>query len=201
MKKALSKCFWYDSVKDRFTIGTVHSFQGSECDVLLYSPVVAEGMANHLLKFAAEKKDLINVTVTRAKNLLYIVGDLHACQSVPSDTPLYKLASYAELLRKQKQYPLNAVEKKMADILEDLKLYYVPQYELGQYRLDFLLNTPSGEHYDIEVDGDVHLTAKAIEHDARRDEYVKNRGFKIIRFAARDVLYRENLIKERLTRI
>ncbi len=201
MRQALSKCSWYNSVESRFTIGTAHSFQGSECDVLIYSPVVADGMADYLIKFAAEQKDLINVTVTRAKNLLYIIGDLHACQADSSDTPLHQLASYAERIRKQQQHPLNAAEKAMAAILEELKLSYASQYECGQYRLDFLLNTPSGERYDIEVDGDIHLTAEAIKHDQRRDAYVESRELKILRFAARDVTHKPDLIKARLMRI
>ncbi len=201
MRKALSNLSWFRSVEDRFTIGTAHSFQGSECDVLVYSPVVAEGMENYLIKFAAAQKDLINVTVTRAKNLLYIVGDLHACQAASSDTPLHQLATYAERIRKQQQHPMNAAEKAMAEVLEGLKLSYVPQYELGQYRLDFMLNSPSGERYDVEVDGDIHLTADAIKHDERRDAYVESRGLKILRFAARDVIHKPEVIKERLMRI
>jgi very-short-patch-repair endonuclease len=64
-----------------------------------------------------------------------------------------------------------------------------------------LLNAPSGERYDIEVDGDIHLTAEAIKHDERRDAYVESRKLKILRFAARDLLHKPDLIKERLMRI
>ncbi len=201
MRKALSKLSWFQSIEDRFTIGTAHSFQGSECDVLVYSPVVAEGMENYLVKFAAAQKDLINVTVTRAKNLLYIVGDLYACQAASPDTPLHQLATYAERIRKQQQHPMNEAEKAMTEVLESLKLSYTPQYEFGQYRLDFMLNSPSGDRYDIEVDGDIHLTAEAIKHDERRDAYVESRGLKILRFAARDVIHKSGVIKERLMRI
>jgi len=201
MRKALSKCTWFKSVEDRFTIGTAHSFQGSECDVLIYSPVVAEGMQDYLIKFAAEQSDLINVTVTRAKNLLYIVGDLHACQSASPDTPLHQLASYAERIRKQQHQPMNAAEKAMAKILEELKLNYTSQYEFGDYRLDFVMNSPSGDQYDIEVDGDIHLTAEQIQHDERRDAFVESKGLKILRFAARDVINKPDLIRDRLARI
>ncbi len=201
MRQALSKCSWYEPVASRFTIGTVHSLQGSECDVLVYSPVVAEGMENYLVKFAASQKDLINVTVTRAKNLLYIIGDLQACQNAQADTPLHQLAAYAEKLRKQKQYPLNEAEKAMSRTLDELKMSYTPQYILGQYRLDFLLNAPSGDRYDLEVDGDIHLTADAVKHDEVRDAFVGSKGFKILRFAARDVMHKPELIKERLMRV
>lgn len=201
MRKVLSKRPWFEPVADRFTIGTAHSFQGSECDVLVYSPVVADGMESYLVKFAAAQEDLINVSVTRAKNLLYIIGDLHACQSASSDTPLHQLAAYAEKIRKLQKHPLNAAEKRMADLLDELKLSYTPQYEFGEYRLDFIMNSSSGEQYNIEVDGDIHLTADAIQHDERRDAYVQSKGMQIIRFAARDVMNKPELIKKRLQRM
>ncbi len=201
LKKAFAQTPWFRAVESRFTIGTVHSFQGSECDVLVYSPVVAENMDRHLVKFAATQDDLINVTVTRAKNLLCIVGDISACQEVALDTPLYQLANYAEKLRKQQRHPLNFAEKSLADILDGLKLSYAPQYEIGEYRLDFAVNAPSGERYNVEVDGDVHLTAEAVRHDARRDAFVKSQGFKVLRFTARDISHRPQAVKERLMRI
>lgn len=201
MRKKLSSFRWFKSIESSFTIGTAHSFQGSECDILIYSPVITEGLDKHLIEFAAAQPDLINVTVTRAKNLLYIVGDLDACQSAPSQTPLYQLAAYAEERRQYRQIPLNKIEKITAGILDELKLVYVPQYPLGSYRLDFLVNAPSGERYDLEIDGDIHLTAKAVQYDERRDAYVTNQGFKILRLSARDIFHKPEIIKERLMRI
>lgn len=201
LKKAFAKLPWFKAAEDRFTIGTAHSFQGSECDILIYSPVIAGDMQRHLVKFASAQSDLINVTVTRAKRLLYIIGDIYACQKISPDAPLYALASYAEKLQKRKKHPLNHAENALAAILDELKISYIAQYEIGQYRLDFLVNATSGQPYDVEVDGDIHLTAEAVEHDARRDAYVKNQGLKVLRFTARDVLHRPHVIKEMLARI
>lgn len=201
LNKAFLKLPWFKDVEDRFTIGTAHSFQGSECDVLIYSPVVSENMERHLVKFASAQSDLVNVTVTRAKSLLYIIGDIYACQKVAPDSPLYELANYAEKLQKRKRHPLNFSENALACILDELKLSYIDQYEIGQYRLDFLVNAVSGQVYDVEVDGDIHLTADAVEHDARRDAYVRNQGIKVLRFTARDIVHRPQIIKEMLARI
>lgn len=129
------------------------------------------------------------------------VQNILTTDTASSDTPLHQLAAYAERIRKLKKHPLNPAEKKMAALLDELNLCYTPQQELGNYRLDFLLNSPLGEQYNIEVDGDVHLTPKAIQHDERRNAFVQSRGLKIIRFAARDVLHRPELIKEILARI
>lgn len=201
MTKALSHTSWFEGVKDRFTVGTVHSFQGSECDVLVYSPVVTDDLDGFLKNFAASQSDLINVTVTRARNLLYIVGNLQACQSVSADSPLFKLANYAENLRQRTLHSLNAAEQAMSEILDEVGLTYTPQYSLGKYRLDFLVNSYTGDQYDLEVDGDIHLTADSIRHDDIRDAYVQNKGLKIIRFSARDVMNNALLIKQYLERI
>lgn len=201
LTKAFSSRPWFKAVESRFTIGTAHSFQGSECDVLVYSPVAAENMERHLVKFAAAQDDLINVTVTRAKNLLYVIGDIQACQKVSPGTPLCELANYAEKLQKRQRHPLNAAEKGLANILDELGLSYIPQYEIGGYRLDFLVNAASGQRYDIEVDGDIHLTASAVEHDARRDAYVKSQGLKVLRFTARDIVHKPAIVNDLLARI
>ena len=40
----------------------------------------------------------------------------------------------------------------------------------------------------IEVDGEVHATPGAPEHDAQRDAYLRSRGLTVIRVPARDIL-------------
>lgn len=201
LKSAFEKLPWFPQVEKRFTIGTAHSFQGSECHVLIYSPVVAENMEKHLIKFASAQNDLINVTITRAQLVLCIIGDIYACQKLPTSIPLNALAAYAENLRTQKRYPLNFPEQALANILDELKFSYKAQYQMGGYRLDFIVNTVSGDRVNIEVDGDIHLSGESIQHDVRRDAYIKSQGIKVIRFAARDVCNKPALIKELLTRI
>lgn len=201
LNRAFADRPWFKAVENRFTIGTAHSFQGSECDVLAYSPVVAENMERYLVKFASAQNELINVTVTRAKKLLYIIGDMHACQKLSANTPLQALALHAETLQRRQRHPLNFAENALAQILDALALSYIPQYEIGDYRLDFLVNAASGDRYDIEVDGDIHLTADAVAHDVRRDAYVRHQGLKVLRFTARDIINRPQVIKELLARI
>ena len=201
MRKALSAKPWFKSVENRFTIDTAHSFQGSECNILVYSPVVARGIEGNLINFAARDKNMINVIATRAKNLFYIVGDFQYCQSKLPDTPLSQLANYAEEILRRQNHPLNCVEKKMAGYLDELEFSYKSQYKYKGYRLDFLANSPSGERYNIEVDGDNHNNRDAIQHDDGRDAYIQSKGIEVIRFAARDVRSKPELVKARLRRL
>jgi superfamily I DNA and/or RNA helicase len=70
---------WWDQVKGRLTVGTAHRFQGDERDVMIFSPVVAEGMRPRLVRWVADADQLLNVALTRARAALHVVGDLSAC--------------------------------------------------------------------------------------------------------------------------
>jgi len=44
---------WWEDVRGRLTVGTAHRFQGDERDVMIFSPVVTEGMAPRLVRWVA----------------------------------------------------------------------------------------------------------------------------------------------------
>jgi hypothetical protein len=70
---------WWEQVKQRVTVGTAHRFQGDERDVMIFSPVVAQGMQPRLVRWVADDDQLLNVAITRARAALHVVGDLRAC--------------------------------------------------------------------------------------------------------------------------
>lgn len=83
----------------------------------------------------------------------------------------YKLNHYSN----GPSYP----ERYWKKILDKANIKYVEQYPIHTYLLDFALVE---EKIDIEIDGDQHyLDPRIIESDKRRNEYLKNLGWKIIR--------------------
>lgn len=83
----------------------------------------------------------------------------------------YKLNHYS----KGPSYP----ERYWKKILDRLGINYVEQYQIHTYQLDFALVK---EKIDIEIDGDQHyLDERIIESDKRRNQYLENLGWKIIR--------------------
>lgn len=58
------------------TVGTVHTFQGDEKDIIILSLVLTKGCKAGSIKWINKEKNIINVAITRAKELLYVVGDL-----------------------------------------------------------------------------------------------------------------------------
>ncbi len=64
------------------------------------------------------------------------------------------------------------------------------QHPVGQYILDFYC--PSAR-LAVEVDGMAHDFVEQAVHDARRDAWLSERGVRVLRFQARDVLGEDGL--------
>lgn len=59
-------------------IGTVHSFQGAEFEVIILSTVITKDKSP---RFINGKKNLLNVSISRAKDLLIVVGDVEKLEN------------------------------------------------------------------------------------------------------------------------
>lgn len=85
------------SLRDRIKADAVHSFQGDEKDIMIFSLVVTENSPKHKAEWINAKVPyLINVAVTRAKNTLYVVGNANYCRTLPPDSPLGLLVNYID---------------------------------------------------------------------------------------------------------
>ena len=56
--------------------GTVHSFQGDEKDVILFSTAIGDGTGDGTYQWLCNNKELINVATSRAKKQLIVMGDM-----------------------------------------------------------------------------------------------------------------------------
>ncbi len=193
---------WWGQVQGRLTVGTAHRFQGDERDVMVFSPVVADGMLPRLVRWVAHTDQLLNVAVTRARAALHVVGDLRACLAAGGSLGAFAAAARDD--RSGRSAPPvfeSPAEMRMAELLEEVGLWFAPQQRLGRYRLDFLVVTPFGTRYDIEVDGRGHLTDEAIGRDETRDAALVAMGLKILRVDARRIFKNEDQIREVLRRL
>jgi len=86
---------WVDSqTGQHVTVGTAHTFQGDEREILLFSPVLAPGISDGSLAWLKRTENLLNVAITRARTTLIIVGDFDFCMSLPENNPYRNLAEY-----------------------------------------------------------------------------------------------------------
>jgi len=189
--------------KAEFLADTVHKFQGDERDVMIFSPVVAEGFPAGALNFLRTNPNLFNVAVTRARAQLIVVGDRIAC-SQSSVGYLSRFAGYAATLAEQEsqdletrleeagaQYPnvarpelVSDWERLLYDSLYRAGLRPIPQYPVEKYLLDFLI--VSGQRrLAIEVDGERYhrnWTGELCRRDQLRNQRLFELGYDVLRF-------------------
>lgn len=83
---------------DNVTCGTVHSFQGDEKDVVLFSTAIGSGTQAGTYEWLKTNRELINVATSRAKSKLIVLADsenvdrLHSLNKQEDD--LYELLQY-----------------------------------------------------------------------------------------------------------
>lgn len=65
------------------------------------------------------------------------------------------------------------------EILEQNEIVYEPEYKISSYSLDFAI---LDKKIDLEIDGEQHyLDERIVKSDKRRNEYLMNNGWQIIR--------------------
>jgi hypothetical protein len=78
--------------------GTVHTFQGKESDVVI---LVLGGTPGSISTFAAEKANLLNVALTRAKKRIYVIG----AKADWAGAPFYSTLYHSPKLEKRNTVP------------------------------------------------------------------------------------------------
>ena len=69
------------------------------------------------------------------------------------------------------------------------------QTPIGPFIVDFVCHDA---RLIIEIDGAQHFEAEHEQRDARRDAYLRGRGYRVLRFNNRDVLSNRNGVLERI---
>jgi len=201
LKAAIQNCHWFETIKERLIIGTAHTFQGNECDLVIFSPVVAKGMAPRLIHWVAETDQLLNVALTRARAALHVVGDRTACRASGSHLGQFASSTSKSFSNSNTGDFKTPAEEQVAELLKNAGLWFKPQHPIGNRRLDFLVVSPFGTRFDLEVDGRGHLTEAALREDAIRDAQIHSKGIRVVRLDARRVFRNPDYIQTLLSRL
>ncbi len=162
-------------------VGTAHTFQGDERDAIIFSPVVARGMPPATSHWASNS-NLVNVAITRARDVLVVVGDMDACRD--SGDILRELSKYCEQVDRLRTSSPAELALFTHLVMEGMEA--TPHFLIGDAEVDFLIPA-SPKDLCIEIDGKKeHEHRKAA--DAARDAYLSASGYTVLRFAAREVL-------------
>ena len=170
-------------------VATAHRFQGSERDVIYFSPVIDERSSRQVADFAADP-NLLNVALTRARCRLVIVGSEDASRKHPNH--LRELAEHvSKLAATDFESPL---ERDIHAALRERNIEAEPALKVGRYRLDLAVRT-GDVMVDIECDGAPFHNDD--ERDAERDRALQEMGWTVVRFSGRRIRHRlEDCVRE-----
>lgn len=177
--EAIRGSLHHGSIVEGLTVDTAHRFQGDERDVVVFSPTVSTSMPSHFAKFANDP-NLVNVSVTRARRQLWIVGDREACRALGG--VLGHLATYVSDLEDGRFE--SPIERRLFDALVQQGIPTEPAVETHGYRIDLAV-VNEGMKLDIECDGAASHQERRI--DAIRDAQLRDAGWTVLRFSGRQI--------------
>lgn len=206
-KKIIESTPNYPEIEDRHNVKvlTAHKFQGSERDIMIFSLVLASRGNGNTDRWYNIYPQILNVALSRARYLLYIVGDKEFCNEHScykgQNCCLKRLTKTYDEIQKQaimEQYVISGkfdtrTEEYLFENLKEIdfekyryKLF--PKKVVKRYTLDFAL---VGERkIDIECDGHQHeiIEGLPVLEDVERDEFLKKEGWEVIRFPNHRIL-------------
>ncbi|OGL45324.1 MAG: hypothetical protein A2W05_01475 [Candidatus Schekmanbacteria bacterium RBG_16_38_10] len=187
---------------------TAHKFQGSEKDIIIFSLVLSARGNGNSDRWYNIYPQILNVALSRAKYLLYIIGDKNFCYI--RHGVLKRLVETYEEIKKEEEaeeYTLSEkfdspVERLLFERLQTIDFQnigykLIPKLVVKRYTLDFAL--VGKKNIDIECDGYQHEIIKGLPvlEDVERDEFLEKEGWEVIRFANHKILTQNNtVIKE-----
>ena len=187
--------------KHEIIIGTAHSFQGDEKDIMLISWAFANNSFPQSLAFL-QKPNLFNVAVTRAKNKVinFVSKDF-------TDLPEGLFRSYLGYIKEyENKYQKiinkeldeitykNTFEREVATTLRELGYDVQAGVDLGGVNADLLVNNK----FVIECDG-MQDNIKTNMKNMKKQAVIERCGFKVCRFSYREWLTSEEACVNRMT--
>ena len=183
-----------------FESETVHSFQGDERDLMIFSPVISHGVDER--GFLERNPNLFNVAITRARSALVVVGDRQAAL----ESGVKYLERFARYV-KQIEHKTEPRSQEAAEIGEDYApldrgqwvsdweiilqralqkagVNILPQYPVDKYVLDFAVLV-GDRKLDIEVDGERYhrdWDGELLRRDRLRNMRMFELGWDVMRF-------------------
>lgn len=186
--------------KHQIEVGTAHTFQGDERDVILMSWAYADNSFPQSLVFL-QKPNLFNVAVTRARNKVinFISKDV---KELPDGLFRHYTAYVEEYQNKlealkncnfDENIYKNSLEKEIAEAIRNLDHEVKAGVEIAGLSADLLVDNK----YIIEVDG-VEDNKKSSVTNMKKQAILERCGFDVKRVTYREWQYSQNACLDRL---
>jgi len=193
---------------------TTHKFQGTERDIIIFSLVLASKGDGNSCRWYNIYPQILNVALSRAKYLLYIVGDKEYClhhtcfkgeecilkrlvKAYNNIKRVEKLEKYTVLGKFDSPTERYLFEKLNEVNFEKWGYKLIPKLVYKRYTLDFALI--GKKKINIECDGYQHelIEGLPVLEDVERDDFLNNEGWQVLRFPNHRILSDvEGVIKE-----
>ena len=192
LKVSISKVLSdYMIKKHQIEIGTAHTFQGDERDIMMISWAVADNSYTQSLMFM-QKANLFNVAITRGRNKV-----INFVSRNPRELPdghFRNYVSYMQNYQDKKQAVLsgeideniykNPLEREVADKIRELDHKVVAGAEIAGLSADLLVD----DKFVIEIDG-VDDKTKSHISNMKKQAIIERSGFKVKRITFREWQY------------
>lgn len=182
-----------DIEKHRIRVGYPPDFQGDERDVVFISMVTHISASTEGARVYAATSTMYqqwaNVAVSRARDQLWVFYSMDYRALNPNDVRrgiIEYVAGYREETRAEDKFAL--VESDFErDVLRDILRHgydVQPQYQVGRYRIDFVVTLAPGYRLAIECDGDSYHGLDRQDSDLRRQRVLERQGWNFWRIRA-----------------
>ncbi len=190
IKKAVSQVLTGEIVrKHDIEVGTAHTFQGDERDIMLLSLTLAPNSHFQSIMFA-QKPNLFNVAITRARKKLvcYISRPV---ESLPSGL-IRNYLEYIQELNRKKQfsgYEFSCpVREEIAKLIEDEGIKVFPDFETAGLKVDFAVSDGINSII-LELDGFGNENAENLAKSVEKQDILERCGWKVVRISSREWHY------------
>ncbi len=193
IKKAIAQVFSDATVRrHKIEVGTAHTFQGDERDIIMLSWAVANNSFNQSLTFL-QIPNLFNVAITRArkKQIIFLSKD-------PKSLPAGLLRDYIEFvqayvsrnnlkeeLKLDENVYKNAFEREVANFLRDEGFNVIAGQTLAGFSADLTVQDPTGRTIVVECDG-VEDNARMNKTQIKKQTLMERAGATVERISYRE---------------
>lgn len=181
-------------VEDREILcGNAAQFQGDERDVIFLSMVKSRPLNGGPLSMLSEgylssNKKRFNVAASRARDQMWVVHSLNPSTDLqPGDLRLHLIQhaqnpnGVIEATRRAQARAESEFERRVIEHLIREGYRVTPQWWVGYYRIDLVVEGPDGAKVAIECDGDRYHPREKLVEDLARQAVLERLGWRFIR--------------------
>jgi len=186
--------------KHQIAVGTAHTFQGDERDIMIISWAVADNSFVQSLMFM-QKPNLFNVAITRGRNKV-----INFVSRNPKELPeghFRNYVSYMQEYENKKQAIVsgeideniykNSLEREIAQAIRELDHKVVAGCDIAGVSADLFVD----DKFVIEIDG-VEDKIKSNMSNMKKQAVIERSGYKVKRITFREWQYSKNACLDRV---